>query len=182
MSRALQRGCAALVLLSVACRYLGGDYLEQTVRLSGAGTSSFALHVAVIGTYASAGGSYRGTLVNRSSDVDCVAAFYRFRDPPQQADMPILQAGQVAPAELPGGGVRMAYHALPRTGDRRFVVPVGWIQIGDGEEGDPTLDEWVVGLLCPDADVAVDLEVSVSVESQGEEDPTLEPTWLERVW
>lgn len=176
----------ALVPSILACNVSTGAYLEEHVTISGEGRSSRAFHVAVRGDYDHAGGGYQGTLINRDPDTDCTAAFYRFVAEPRRDDLPVLHPGDLAPTTLPGGGTLMGQRLLPRRGEHEFVVPAEgadyWVQIGESEFGDPEIDEWVVILTCPEAEVAIDLDFVMIVDREGREAPAIDPEFLTRLW
>lgn len=119
----------------------------------------------------------RGEMVNRSTDNDCNAALYLFSSPPERAALPALEVGAVAPAELPGGGVLLEQHFLPRTGEHRFKVlfkEQSYLAL--------TQDTWLVGLTCPTAELAIEFVWDVFACTDDDVPPGPGEMGVERLW
>lgn len=74
---------------------------------------------------------YKLSLVNNDLHQDCNVALYFFDGEPNKSDVPVLIAGGVAPATLPGGG-RLHYEwYLPATaaGVHTFLVDLDYQQL-----------------------------------------------------
>lgn len=130
------------------------------------GATSVAFHVVVPDDEVSGvSGSYAATLIDRSTEHDCAAAFYRFADTPDPAAIPAASVDDPGPEMIAGGGERRGWVHLPATGAHAFEVTAqgdGGVGIAIGGDSDehPAFDEWIVIALCTDAVVDLDLMLS----------------------
>jgi hypothetical protein len=176
----------AKLTLALSVALAGGCYPREScnsdltrIVVEGPGRTSFAIRRWRDASQLSYDSTWmnRGTIVNRSMDFDCTAALYRFTSEPRREDLPALQVGDVAPMELPGGGVLVEQHFLPRTGEHRFTVSLEeqWNDL-------VTAEEWLVGLTCFDADLEIWLEWDLYFCREGDEPPSRDAMGVKRIW
>lgn len=170
---------AAATLLAAGC----GEYPCADARLSeqlgGAGLS-FAYHLRVDADIV--GGYYDGTVINRSATVDCTIALYRFFSEPSPDVLPALAAGDIAPEELPGGGVLVEQRHLLADRGREYRVRIGGWDPSFGLNPEPPHDEWLVGTTCPGAQLELSLYLNATACNDEDVRPSTSSPWIERVW